>query len=165
MFLKPMVKHSPSGGKCLLSKRLYWWALLFNLLWRCKLLGQLQTFFRPSQIISWPQMVTDLGKPREVLASGFLFPRGRNAVTLFTWQLMKEVMVQFPAWQPQTVTVLLGEPGEGGSAPEGEMVLEWRPSRGPGSGGKADGDHVPSHSAPLQSTVSLKQFKSYISFY
>lgn len=94
-----------------------------------------------------------------------------NSVTVFSWQLMKEFKVQFPAWQSWAVRVLLGEPGEGGRVPEGEMVLGWRPSRGPGSGGQSRGawwkmgvhtEIVFCLSAPLHSTVSLKQFKSYI---
>lgn len=62
-----------------------------------------------------------------------------NSVTVFSWQLMKEFRVQFPAWQSRAVRVFLGELGESVRVPEREMVLGWRPSRGPGSGGQSRG--------------------------
>lgn len=104
-------------------------------------MGQLQTFFMPSQIFSWPQVVTDLGKPREVLASGFLFPRGRR------WML--SLSSAGSLWKSSGFSSLHGSPELSGCSWENlgrvaESLNErWCWGEGPAedqeAGGKAEG--------------------------
>lgn len=97
-----------------------------------------------------------------------------NSVTVFSWQLMKELRVQCPTWQSQAGRVLLGELGSMAESLRergcwGEGPAETRKRGAQQRGLMKDGcpyrDPVPSHSAPMRSVVALKQFKSSISFY